>query len=480
MEVDSRSMDLTSTTAPGKAFASRSDLASHYKSDWHKYNLKRREAGLPVLLEGDFEARLEAAKAMRQEKQIGKDHLKTGKNHKRHKDNKQEKAVAKASQEAEAWANRKKEQSKPVEGKPVAETEEQQPAAAVEGVEQDMEQEEPTGPSQEQLEKEATIEIEPRQCLFDKHMSKTIEANAERMLRKYGFFLPDSEYLTDMEGLLGYCQEKIKLGHICLYCQRVFKTGKGCQNHMVSKLHTKLRYEERVDLEEFSVFYDFSEADAEFLSSRRAVPKKAKATDEDVEMEEGNEDNAEEWEDVSDDEDEEMEDNQGQDDDQDVYDGFEEQVASMGFDVTVLGELILPDGRIVGHRSLRRYYKQRAPRSDDNTAVLAARSAANERLYRGRVYNIGNGGLSSDLVLAQAGIHPALTAGRAGKGILVPTTAGSFSQLSVYRYRAAIRKQWRGERKGHKIYQMQNQNMNHMDKKHNRLMNNVSVAHAKR
>lgn len=64
----SQSSSLTSTTAPGKVFATRAELAEHYQSDWHKYNLKRREAGLPVVLETDFVARLEAAQALRQEK----------------------------------------------------------------------------------------------------------------------------------------------------------------------------------------------------------------------------------------------------------------------------------------------------------------------------------------------------------------------------------------------------------------------------
>lgn len=28
------------------------------------------------------------------------------------------------------------------------------------------------------------------------------------------------ECLADLEGLLGYCHEKIKLGHYCLYCEK--------------------------------------------------------------------------------------------------------------------------------------------------------------------------------------------------------------------------------------------------------------------
>ncbi|VEU45083.1 unnamed protein product [Pseudo-nitzschia multistriata] len=71
-------MALTSTTAPGKVFASRAEIANHYKSDWHKYNLKRREAGLPLLEEKEFQVRLEAALALRKEKEKknGTDHIK--------------------------------------------------------------------------------------------------------------------------------------------------------------------------------------------------------------------------------------------------------------------------------------------------------------------------------------------------------------------------------------------------------------------
>ena len=59
---------LTSTTAPGKIFSSRSELAEHYKSDWHKYNLKRREAGMNMLTFDEFSARLEAAMTLRKER----------------------------------------------------------------------------------------------------------------------------------------------------------------------------------------------------------------------------------------------------------------------------------------------------------------------------------------------------------------------------------------------------------------------------
>jgi len=368
--------------------------------------------------------------------------------------------------------------------------------------------------------------IDPCQSLFDNHVSPTPEANLGRMSQKYGFFVPDAEYLTDLEGLLGYCHEKIKLGHYCLYCQRVFKTWSGCQKHMIDARHAKIRYEANVDQEEFDVFYDFTEANDEFLvggsggtggggggGKKKAVEDKKADADagedgDEAMYEEDVEDDDGEWEDISDDEDmAEDEDDDDDDEDGDMYQEYEAELRTHGFDVTPLGELIFPDGRIIGHRGLSRYYKQRFAPDGERAAVTAARRAAGERVHAGRVYQtaqiggsggVGSGGAESSggndrettLALAKAGIVAGAAAGRSGRGILVPASgssgssgaggAGGFTTLSLYRYRAVVKKARREEAKGHRLQQRTKMNTNRMDKKANRLMNGVSVAHAAR
>jgi len=42
---------------------------------------------------------------------------------------------------------------------------------------------------------EALIEIDPRQSLFDRHVSATVDENLKYMSKQFGFFLPDSEYI---------------------------------------------------------------------------------------------------------------------------------------------------------------------------------------------------------------------------------------------------------------------------------------------
>lgn len=527
---------LTSTTAPGRVFASRAELAAHYQTAWHRYNLKRREAGLPVLLQADFDARWAAAQAVHTERTQGGGKKRNNHNHQTTQQSPNQQHPTEHQQQQQGGTDHLK-QGKSRKAKPENESDDgpMTEAKNEDSNEPNSREALPTtgtsgtsgsssiGGTENANSTTATIpiavEIDPRQCLFDRHTSLTVASNVARMHRKYGFFVPDREFLSDLEGLIGYCHEKIQLGAVCLYCHRTFRTPRSCQQHMRSKIHTKLCYQVGVDLEDLDVFYDFAEADEAFWKSTGKAKKpmleeqqQRKDNDGDVmEENDGVEDDDDDvgedggdadadWEDVSDDEDG-VDDDDNMDDDngeKEMYEGYEEEVARMGFNVTALGELVFPDGRIVGHRGLRRYYKQRLPQhKETSAAVSAAREAAGERLYRGRVYQIGNGSSSSSAsasnnnnssmdnaknnhALVMAGIAPGIAAGRAGRGILVSGGGATYSQVSVYRYRAAVRKQRRMDRAGQMIIQRTTTNMNRMDKKANRLINNVSVAHAPR
>jgi len=430
-------VELTSTTAPGKTFASRSEIADHYKSDWHKYNLKRREAGLPLVEEKEFQMRLEAALAMRKEKEKknGTSHIKNINSKKNIKKQKFKELKTTADAEAATPDNAAAEESKP-----------RIPAALAES------QENP--------------EINPKQSLFDQKVSKSLKENMHYMQQKYGFFLPDKEYLEDTEGLLGYFHEKVKLGHYCLYCNQVFPTWQGCQQHMIDKQHCKIRYEQGF-WEELDPFYDFSLADKNFVATIGEDTNEANEASMDVDVDDDDDDDDGGWEDVSD--------GEAEGDEEEVFEGYEREIRRFGLKVNALGELVFPDGRVVGHRALRRYYKQKITADTTKSlAIVAAKKASGERMFNGQVVNIYDHNLKHDKVRG------------AGKGILVAVGGAdggvaTFSALSLYRYRAAIRKQRRGDRKGEKIRQKAlGQNINRMDKKANRLMNGVSVAHAAR
>lgn len=151
------------------------------------------------------------------------------------------------------------------------------------------------------------------ECLFCSHHSRSLLKNVAHMTKVHSFFIPDIEYLQDLQGLFSYLGEKVGVGKICLWCNergKSFYTTESVQAHMVDKSHCRLLTDGDAALE-FADFYDF----------RSSYPDHKEKDD--VEM-----------------------------DDSDVPDekNFEYDEETM--------ELVLPSGARIGHRSLMRYYKQ--------------------------------------------------------------------------------------------------------------------------
>jgi pre-60S factor REI1 len=158
------------------------------------------------------------------------------------------------------------------------------------------------------------LEVDPLVSIFDNQRFDSPEACLAHMTAAYGFYIPDEKYVIDVSDLLEYLGSKVKTGGMCLYCHRQFRSAYACQNHMKDAGHCKVAYEEEDDVEELEEFYDYFE-------------------DEDGDSEEGEE--------------------QGE------------------AHVSDIGELVLPDGRTVGHRAFQIYYKQRHRPVDDRPSVLA-------------------------------------------------------------------------------------------------------------
>lgn len=153
--------------------------------------------------------------------------------------------------------------------------------------------------------------------IFDDTEFETTAECVAYMEKQFGFFLPDRDSICDLDGLLEYLGDKVKLGGFCLYCQKQMTPGRPCQMHMLDKSHCKIAYEEDVDMDEFDDFYDFTEENASLPHDEDGNPIEAVAT------------------------------------------------------LSATGEMILPGGRLVGHRQYRHYYKQRFAPVDQRPAVLA-------------------------------------------------------------------------------------------------------------
>ncbi|KAK1984409.1 zinc finger protein Yan [Colletotrichum cereale] len=96
-----------------------------------------------------------------------------------------------------------------------------------------------------------------KSCLFCNYESPTAPLNANHMERFHDMFIPEKQYLVDLEGLLQHLQERIHEGHQCLYCFKTKKTAFAVQTHMRDKGHCKIPYDtEEVQLD-IGDFYDF-------------------------------------------------------------------------------------------------------------------------------------------------------------------------------------------------------------------------------
>ncbi|CBQ71182.1 conserved hypothetical protein [Sporisorium reilianum SRZ2] len=368
------------------AFPNPEDQRTHYRSDLHRYNMKRRVANLPPVKADVFNAKiLERRAALAQEAQTAvtpdrceacdkkfasqnayRDHL----NSKKHKENvaKLEKWKATTAAQGDASVETTEANGEQVPlvfrvPKPSAEeasTSTSAPAlartttdSAIVAAEKKQNARDALMVSENATDEQIQAAIDAKvassrridpahECIFcAKSGFGELTDTLAHMSKAHGFFIPDSEYIVDLPGLVSYLADKVSIGNICLYCNgrgKGFHNVESVRNHMLDKFHCKIAYSDMEDQLELGDFYDFT-------SSYPA--------DED-----------EEWEDADADEDA---------DDDDMQVDAENQVLDLTSTKASVAdderddqirygdselELVLPSGARLGHRSLRRYYQQ--------------------------------------------------------------------------------------------------------------------------
>jgi pre-60S factor REI1 len=146
--------------------------------------------------------------------------------------------------------------------KPAA-TSQQQPkvgsAAQTEAVFGDAGMEEDGDAEDDQEDESAALPVTA--CLFCSHQSESLEQNVAHMTEVHSFFVPYVEYLQDLSGFIEYLGYKVGMGRVCIYCngrgRARFPSVSALQQHMISKGHCKVRFEDE-DEEEMHEFYDFT------------------------------------------------------------------------------------------------------------------------------------------------------------------------------------------------------------------------------
>lgn len=300
-------------TAPGEVFTTREELHEHYKSEWHKYNLKRKVASLAPIPRAMFEKlQMIQAEREREKKNVlkGKDHIK---HTKRVADTMTRSAAAPPGPPGNESAS----------------------LVSAQGDDADKQQQPTYEVDQEELKKA----VDERVCFMDGHESEDLAGTLSYLHKQFGFFIPDAEYCVDLSGLFKYCTKKVRAGHMCLYCQKGFHNTESVIQHMRAKFHCKLPWEHEEDLEEYDEFYDYSPLGQEDQA--------------------GDSDDEEDQQDVE---------------DEDMVSKGGKKVELMSTGELLLTDTETGKSKILGHRQFRHLYKQRVQTKEESRPAFLANS----------------------------------------------------------------------------------------------------------
>ncbi|GAA5797850.1 hypothetical protein HPULCUR_003246 [Helicostylum pulchrum] len=313
------------------AFQTPESQRNHYRSEWHRYNLKRKVVNLPCVTLDQFSSKTDARDTKEAEvkrelattsqfcgtcrKSFGS--INQYQNHMQSK--KHQEVLAK-----QALKKKDVEEKKPAEEtKPVVENK------IIEAPKVDLRVTEKTTEEEMMAMIDEKIKAAPRleetDCLFCPHQAETFEDNMTHMTTTHSLFIPDIEFLVDLRGLIRYLGEKISVGNVCIFCNgkgRGLRTIDAVRKHMNDKGHCKIAYEDDNDAAELVDFYDFS-------SSYPQI----------------------EGEDV------------------DIDAELEALTASLTLADDELS-LVLPNGSIVGNRHMKRYYDQKMKPEETRDSIL--------------------------------------------------------------------------------------------------------------
>lgn len=324
------------------AFKDAAIQRSHYKTDWHRYNLKRKVAELPPVSADSFQekvlAQREAASTLSKTKhqvcELCKKHFTSRNSYENH-------IQSKKHRDAVASNARRKEDSDEatIQG-PSAESEDK---TTEEGLETDSECEpEPLGLAE---------------CLFCPHESTDMEQSLAHMSKHHGFFIPDLDYMVDVKGFIGYLCEKVGVGYTCLYCNekgKTFHSVESVQQHMLDKCHCKIFFEGDSALE-YAEYYDYSKSYPDYK-------------DDEEDNEEG-----------------------GADD----HEAREKPLPDTALETNDSLELVLPSGTKLGHRALKLYCRQHLPTQERRRSALIGCLMAQCRAVRWKGHGDRVGGATS-------------------------------------------------------------------------------------
>lgn len=269
------------------------------KTEWHRYNLKRRVADLPGILSEMFAEKVLASQKSTANEHANEDELGFHINHRR-KSGKSERQLTKKDLKQLARGQ--------IRGRitgediPVLLLRSQSPAPSVVSLESeysefslgdatdlsevdsvvdtaseinysdgsewshlhDSDEESSDTDMEEGLsDEEAALVFPNHYCFYCGKNNHEIEQNIKHMTNRHGLYIPERSFLVDLDGLLTFVNEVVTTDHECLVCGFEGKSLESIRQHLTSKGHCRIPYETKDEKEVVAEFYNFDTEDRE-------------------------------------------------------------------------------------------------------------------------------------------------------------------------------------------------------------------------
>jgi pre-60S factor REI1 len=234
------------------AFKSGEGQRTHYRSEWHRYNLKRKVDSLPPVTSEQFNSKAQGKKKKGDPKghsPLFLKHIYIAREDKEEEEKKVVETTNKYCNTCRKSFGSVKQYENHVQSKKHKENEQKKsnssspeikPVAASKAKAHDMTFTEETTEEEMNRMIDEKIKSAPRltelDCLFCTHASETFEDNMQHMTSTHSLFIPDIEYLVDLRGLVRYLGEKISVGNECIFCNgkgRGMRSIDAVRKHMV-------------------------------------------------------------------------------------------------------------------------------------------------------------------------------------------------------------------------------------------------------
>jgi len=237
------------------------DKDEHYKSSWHRYNVKRRAVGLPTMSKIDFDEKMALLKAEQTDKKVevvfkcelcskkfkSEGQMRTHLLSRKHKQNAKGKSCGSENlSETDAVIKEDYITKSVVREKKVLDS--------------------------------PMVPIQLKACLFcSKGIFETIELAMDHMFQAHGFQIPFVSKLSSLEGLLIMAGKIIGEGHACTLCWKSFSSKEAAWMHMDAMRHQTIDINAQEETL-FDPYYDWELADqsisSDGISHHLVVPKR--------------------------------------------------------------------------------------------------------------------------------------------------------------------------------------------------------------